>query len=115
MPHSSANAERGAMGPRASLSSPMDERLAHQVRHLSAYLRNLPRAHDYLCCLARAMWGFRRPATLVSHYLRQTSPAGGVLEMRDGTRVRLSGHPHDVITLFVVFLRQDYGRFPGAG
>src|SRR5260221_4510461 len=35
--------------------------------------------------------------------------------MRDGTRIHLSGHPHDVITLFVILVREDYGRFPPGG
>ena len=41
--------------------------------------------------------------------------AGGVIELRDGTRVHLTGHPHDVITLSVIFVREDYGRFENAG
>jgi FkbM family methyltransferase len=46
--------------------------------------------------------------------VRQSSPASRQFELRDGTRIRLSGHPHDTVTLFVVFVREDYGRFPGA-
>ena len=38
-----------------------------------------------------------------------------MVTMRDGTRIHLSGHAHDVITVFVIFVRQDYGRLAALG
>jgi FkbM family methyltransferase len=86
-----------------------------RMRAPSDYLRNLPQAHRYLCWFAKVVVLFRRPFRFLLHYLRRTSPSDGVVEMRDGTRIYLSGHPHDVITLFVILVREDYGRFPPGG
>jgi FkbM family methyltransferase len=33
-----------------------------------------------------------------------------VVELRSGLRIHLSGHPHDVITVFLIFVREDYGQ-----
>ena len=84
-------------------------------RALSDYLRNLPQARRYLWWFAKVVVLFRRPFRFLLNYLRRTSPGDRVVEMRDGTRFYLSGHPHDVITLFVIFVREDYGRFPPGG
>ena len=84
-------------------------------RALSDYLRNLPQARRYLWWFAKVVVLFRRPFRFLLNYLRRTSPGDCVVEMRDGTRFYLSGHPHDVITLFVIFVREDYGRFPPGG
>jgi FkbM family methyltransferase len=86
-----------------------------RVRALSDYLRNLPQAHRYLCWFAKVVILFRRPSQFLLNYLRRTSPRDGLVEMRDGTRIYLSGHPHDVITLFVIMVREDYGRLPPGG
>ena len=85
------------------------------MRGLSAYFRNLRKAHRYCWWFVRVFLLFKHPFRFLAHYLRQTSPTGGVIELRDGTRVHLTGHPHDVITLFVIFVREDYGRFENAG
>jgi len=85
------------------------------MRPLSAYVRNLTKVPRYLGWFAKIFFRLRRPASFLMHYLRQTSPANRVVELRDQTRINLSGHPHDVITVFVIFVRQDYGRLDGAG
>lgn len=84
------------------------------MRTLPVFLRNLPQVHRYCWWFVRVFLLFRRPFRFLAHYLLQTSPAGGVVELRDGTRIYLSGHPHDVITLFVIFVREDYGRLERA-
>lgn len=86
-----------------------------RARPWSSYLRNLPRAHLYCWWFARIFLLFRRPVAFLIHYLRRTSPASGMVEMRNGDRIHLSGHAHDVITLFVIFVRWDYGRLENAG
>ena len=85
------------------------------MRAPSDYLRNLRQAHRYLFWFARAVVLFRRPFWFLRHYLQRTSPHDNAVELRDGTRIHLSGHPHDVITLFVILVREDYGRIsPGS-
>ena len=85
------------------------------MRPLSDYLRNLSHAHLYVGWFLKVTVLFRRPIRFLLHYLRRTSPDDRLVEMRDGTRIHLSGHPHDVITLFVILVREDYGRFPPGG
>ena len=85
------------------------------MRPLSSYVRALSRAHHYARWFGTACRKFRHPLAFLAHYVGRSIPPRGLVEMRDGTRIHLSGHPHDVITLFVIFVREDYGRFPSAG
>lgn len=80
------------------------------MRPVSDYLRNLKQIHRYLFWFVRAIALFRRPREFLRHYVRRTSPDDRTVEMRDGTRIFLTGHPHDVITIFVILARRDYGR-----
>ncbi len=50
----------------------------------------------------------KKPFAMLRHYIRRDSPA--FIDLRNGGRVLLSSHPHDLVTFFVVFLRRDYGR-----
>jgi len=49
----------------------------------------------------------KRPVHSFVHYVRLTSP--GQLEFRDGLKLSLSSHPHDLVTVFNIHLRGDYG------
>lgn len=84
-------------------------------RDLSRYLWRLPELPAYLVYLLRCLVLFRRPLRLLWAYLRAEALPGGAVELRDGMTIRLSGHPHDVISVFVIFVREDYGRVaPGS-
>ena len=85
------------------------------MRSLNTYLRNVVQAHRYAGWFGGVFITFRQPFAFLRHYVRRTVPRGGIVTMRDGTRIFLSGHPHDLITVFVIFVRQDYGRLPSAG
>ena len=75
-------------------------------------MRRLP---VYLWYFVKVALTFRRPLEFIRAYLAQRSPRGDVVETRGGLRILLSGHPHDAITVFVVFIRGDYGRIaPGS-
>lgn len=58
---------------------------------------------------------FKNPWIILISYVRGASTAAKLLEMRTGTTIHLSDHPHDVITNFVVFGRRDYGKIPRGG
>lgn len=88
---------------------------AGSARPLSRYVRAIPHAHRYVRWFGKAVRLFMEPAEVLKHYLARTTPVGNMVTMRDGTRLHLSGHPHDIITLFVIFVREEYGRFPGRG
>ncbi len=80
------------------------------MRSLSAYLRNVARAHRYAGWFGAVFLKFRQPFGFITHYVRRSTPRRGMVAMRDGTRIHVSGNAHDVITVFVIFVRQDYGR-----
>ena len=81
-------------------------------RPLAVYVRNLHQAHKYAWWFARVFVLFKQPMQFLSHYFRRTSPQSRRVEFRDGTVCHLSGYPHDLITLFVIFVREDYGFIP---
>lgn len=62
--------------------------------------------------VVRVIWfslrELHRPVRMVLHYLARTSPPE--VRFRDGTVVLLSSHPHDLITVLVVFCFMDYGE-----
>ena len=49
----------------------------------------------------------RSPFKMLKHYIIQTSPK--IIVLRNGFRINMSSHPHDLMTFFGVFLRKDYG------
>ncbi|RPI00204.1 MAG: FkbM family methyltransferase [Ignavibacteriae bacterium] len=58
---------------------------------------------------------FKRPTQIISCYLRMTPPPTGVVDLRSGLTVHLSSHPHDIVTIFIIFIRGEYGRIsPGS-
>src|SRR5688500_12636538 len=83
--------------------------MVHMSRSLTAYWRNLRQAHLYALWFVRDFLLLRQPTRFLAHYVRCTSPEDGKVVFRDGTVCHLSGHPHDLITLFVIFVRKDYG------
>jgi len=46
---------------------------------------------------------------VLSHYINKNSTLDIPLEFRNGLKIQLSNHPHDLITVFVVFVKKDYG------
>lgn len=62
---------------------------------------------------SRASWRcvrlFRSPWTVLSAYIRRRNPASGRVTLRDGLVIHLSGDHSDIVTVFLVFCRHDYG------
>ena len=89
----------------------MHRPLKYQVNRMGAsasdsYLAKIPR---YLTYFLRCFWVFKRPVSVIYHYLFYCPPKDNLVELRNGLRLFLSNHPHDIVTVFVVFARQDYG------
>ena len=58
---------------------------------------------------------FKNPLQIIRHYLYATAPEEKELQLRNGRKLYLSNHPHDIITAFIIFGREDYGKIkPGA-
>jgi FkbM family methyltransferase len=83
--------------------------LGSDIRRYTSNIRLAPKYLGYFlrCCLL-----FERPFVFIRCYVAQTSPPDRIVRMRDGTVMHLSQDPLDVVTLFVVFVREDYGVIP---
>jgi FkbM family methyltransferase len=57
----------------------------------------------------RAVRKFDRPWTVLGCYLRRSPPPEGRLGLRQGATLHLSSYPHDIVTVFVVFCKEEYG------
>ncbi|MBF8282059.1 MAG: FkbM family methyltransferase [Anaerolineales bacterium] len=84
-------------------------------RRPSDYLKNLGRIHKYMWYCLKCLFLFKRPFSLLYHYFTLRPPRHTVVELRSGLRIFLSGHAHDLITIFLIFVREDYGQIqPGS-
>jgi FkbM family methyltransferase len=84
-------------------------------RSTSRIRRHIPRLPKYIWYLFRCLLLFKDPLEFIYAYVTASSPSSGVVELRNGLRIEVSGHPHDAITVFAIFVREDYGRVdPGS-
>ena len=83
-------------------------------RELSAYKRLLAAFHKYIWYFIKCFLLFKKPIPILYCYLTKTSPKNRVVELRNGLKIFLSEHPLnpgiDMITVFLVFAREDYGE-----
>ncbi len=79
-------------------------------RELSQWTQHLTQIHKYLWYFLRCIVLFKRPFQFLRAYLSISRPPSGVVELRDGTRIHLSSDPQDIVTVFVIFARRDYGK-----
>lgn len=84
-------------------------------RDIASYARNIPRIPSYIAYVLKCLALFRKPLRFIYAYLTVTPIAERVVELRSGLKIHLSEHPHDIITIFVVFVRKDYGEMPSHG
>jgi len=73
------------------------------------WLNTLSKIPRYVVYFSRACVVFANPVQVIWHYVRRTSPRKGCVKIRNGPTIHLSGHPHDTITVFVIFAKRDYG------
>jgi FkbM family methyltransferase len=74
-------------------------------------LAELPvRVQGFVLAAIRIFYHFRRPLSVLYHYIRSTSPQEGFVEFRSGMKIFMSGHRHDMITVVAVFCKMDYGK-----
>jgi FkbM family methyltransferase len=81
-------------------------------RDLAMYARNAHRLPAYFLYFFKCFRIFKKPARFILSYLQMVPPSGGEIELYNGIRIRLSSHPHDVVTVFIIFIRNDYGAVP---
>ena len=84
-------------------------------RDISRYWLRIPEIPAYFGYLLKCFKLFNNPLQLILAYLLSSSLPGRVVELRKGPRIYLSEHSHDIISVFVIFVREDYGRIqPGS-
>lgn len=84
-------------------------------RDISRYVRRIPETFSYLNYFFKCFRLFNNPHEFIWAYLLSRPLSNRVVELRNGLKIYLSEHPHDVISVFVVFVREDYGGIqPGS-
>jgi FkbM family methyltransferase len=83
-------------------------------RDLGEYRGQFKELYKYIWYLLKCVFLFKHPLQVISAYIKQQSPPNNLVELRDGMKILLSNHPHDIITVFVIFVREDYGKVPEA-
>lgn len=84
-------------------------------RPISQYTKNLNQIHNYLWYCVKCALMFQRPWSVLYHYFTKTVPTNKMVELRSGLKIFLSDHPDDIITVFLIFIREDYGKVsPGS-
>lgn len=78
----------------------------------AAYLRAVRQLPSLLSAAAACFTMVQNPVAFLWHYVTKTSPASRVVRFRDGLTIHLPGEAEDVVTVFLVFMRRDYGFVP---
>lgn len=81
--------------------------LGRRPGRLVAAVGQLP---AFAVAAARCVRLFRNPREVLAAYIRRAGPASRRVELRDGLVMHLSGDSSDIVTVFLVFCRHDYGR-----
>lgn len=83
---------------------------------MKVFNRNLAdvalKAPAYLWYFIKCFFIFRQPVRFIRAYVTLQPPPDKVVELRSGLKIHLSDFGHDVVTVFVIFVRKDYGTFP---
>ncbi len=84
-------------------------------RDLAQFRAQALELYKYPWYFCKCLVYFRKPIRFIGCYIRQDQPPEARVVLRNGTIIELSDHPHDVITVFVIFVRKDYGNIkPGS-
>jgi FkbM family methyltransferase len=86
--------------------------LGRDWRRYTKRLREIPSYAGYFIKCFRM---FKQPMQFLRAYLTVNTLESRCVTLRDGLQIHLSNHPHDIITVFLVFIREDYGAIkPGS-
>jgi FkbM family methyltransferase len=79
-------------------------------RNLTVYLRRIPDIPRYAFYFLKCFVLFKNPVKFLLAYLTRRTLKEGIIYLRNGMSIHLTNHPHDPITVFVIFVRGDYGK-----
>jgi hypothetical protein len=82
------------------------------MNNLTGYksISYLSKILNYLFWFIKCILIFKRPFFIVYKYIKRNTPITTPLSLRNGLKIILSTHPHDIVTAFVVFVKGDYGK-----
>jgi FkbM family methyltransferase len=84
-------------------------------RKPARYLFGLIRLPQFLQACWRALLVYQQPVRVIFSYVTRRVPRDRVVRLRDGHVIHLSNDSADILTVFLVFAREDYGRItPGS-
>jgi FkbM family methyltransferase len=81
-------------------------------RPLVSYTRNFKNLPELARATMECFRLVKNPVRFMWHYVTKTSPASRMVRFRDGLTIHLPGDPEDIVTIFLVFMRHDYGYVP---
>jgi FkbM family methyltransferase len=79
-------------------------------RPVRRYLASVPMVFSYSKNLVECIRLFESPFELLRSYVTRTSPRSDAVRLRSGLTITLSNDPLDIVTIFGLFIRGDYGR-----
>ncbi len=65
----------------------------------------------YLYYLIKCLLLIKEPLRFIYHYVSITLPRENSIELGTGLKIFLSDNPVDIITVFVIFVKEDYQGF----
>ncbi len=77
---------------------------------MADFATNFTRPFRLLFYCIRCLFILKKPLSLIYYYILRRSPKNSIIELRNGFKIHMSGHAHDVITIFVVLAKRDYGK-----
>jgi FkbM family methyltransferase len=78
-------------------------------------IQNIPKLPLYVWYMVKALFLFHKPLRIILHYLRESAPVDRTVALKNGLIMFLSEHPHDIVTIFVVMVKREYGAVrPGS-
>ena len=85
------------------------------ARSAGDFLRNLRKLPAWGASALRCVQTFEHPREVLREYWRGAPPGRETVPLRNGMRIAHAGGPEDLVTLFLIFARRDYGRMrPGS-
>jgi FkbM family methyltransferase len=78
-------------------------------RSSARLLHGLSKLHILGWHFIKTLFLVKRPLSFIFHYITLRLPSSRLIEFRNGTRIHISSNSNDLATVFLMFIRRDYG------
>lgn len=79
-----------------------------EIRTFMAF-RNISRIHYFIYYFIKCFFIFKNPLKFIYCYIKRQQPPDNIIELRNGNKIFLSSHAHDIVTVFIIFAKNIYG------